>query len=105
MIIVSQDKTKILNFDNIEVIGIGNPLEDDEGKFKILVDTTNDNEFSIAEYETEDRAKEVLKEILNAKATFELFRIAPDGGREQTEYLIRFTDKKIILDTYEMPEE
>ena len=64
MIIVSQDKTKILNFDNIEVMGIGNPLENNDGKFQILVDTTNDNEFSIAEYETEERAKQVLQEII-----------------------------------------
>lgn len=65
MIILSQDKTEILNFDNIEVIGIGNPLENNDGKFQILVDTTNDNEFTIAEYETEERAKEVLEVIFD----------------------------------------
>lgn len=64
MIIVSQDKKMILNFKNIEAIGIGNPLEDKDGKFKILIETTSDNQYPIAEYETEERAKEVLQEIV-----------------------------------------
>lgn len=63
MIIVSQDKTMILNFENIEAIGVGNPLENNEGKFKILCDTTSDTQYTMAEYENEERAKEVLREI------------------------------------------
>lgn len=64
MIIVSQDKTMIFNFENIETIGIGNPLENNEGKFLILAETVSDNQYPIAEYETEERAKEVLQEIV-----------------------------------------
>ena len=41
MIIISQDKTMILNFEYIETIEIENPLENNDGKFKILCDTTN----------------------------------------------------------------
>ena len=63
MIIISQDKTMILNFEYIETIEIENPLENNDGKFKILSDTTSDNQYTIAEYKTEERAKEVLKEI------------------------------------------
>lgn len=63
MIIVSQDKDTVTNFDNIEILGIGTPLEDDEGKFKILANTTSDNQYVIAKYESEERAKEVLQEI------------------------------------------
>ena len=63
MIIVSQDKTMILNFENIEVIGIGNPLEDKDGKFKILIETTSDNQYPIAEYNTEEKAKEIIQKI------------------------------------------
>lgn len=48
MIIVSQDKELILNFKNIEAIGIGNPLEDDDGMFKVLASTTSDNEYTLA---------------------------------------------------------
>ena len=36
---------------------------------------------------------------------FALFRTAPTGGKEQTEMLEKFAQKKIILDTYEMPKE
>ena len=105
MIIVSQDKDIILNFENIDVILVGNPLDTDNGEFQIIANTISDNEVRLGCYKTEERAKEVLKEILKAKATFELFRTAPAGGKIQADYLIRLTNKKIILDTYEMPEE
>lgn len=65
MVIISQDKTMILNFEYIETIEIGNPLENNDGKFKILCDTTSDNQYTIAGYEKEERAKEVLQEIIN----------------------------------------
>ena len=64
MIIINQDKTIILNFENIETIGIGNPLENNNGKFKILCDTTSDNQYTMAEYENEEKAKEVLQMIV-----------------------------------------
>lgn len=63
MVIVNQDKTMMLNFDNIEAIGVGNPLENNDGKFQILVNTTSDNQYPIAEYETEERAKEILEDL------------------------------------------
>ena len=65
MIIVSQDKDLILNFKNIDAIGIGNPLENDDGLFKILASTTSDNEYTLGKYKTEERAKEILQEIIN----------------------------------------
>ena len=64
MIIVSQDKDLILNFRNIDAMGIGNPLEDDDGMFKVLASTTSDNEYTLGKYKTEERAKEVLQEII-----------------------------------------
>ena len=64
MIIVNQDKTMIFNYKNIETIGIGNPLENDDGKFAILIETISDNQYPIGLYETEERAKEVLQEIV-----------------------------------------
>lgn len=64
MTIVSQDKKMICNYDNIEAIGVGNPLENNDGKFRILIATVSDNEYTIAEYNTEERATEVLNEIV-----------------------------------------
>lgn len=75
MLIVSQNKDTIMNFDNIEILGIGNPLEDDDGKFKILANTTSDSQYTLAKYDTEERAKEILKEMVkeyeNVKAIFD----------------------------------
>lgn len=69
MIIVNQDKTMIFNYKNIETIVIGNPLENDDGKFAILIETISDNQYPIALYETEERAKEVLQEIVSKYKT------------------------------------
>lgn len=63
MLIISQDKKLVLNLKNIEAIGIGDPLENNNGKFQILVETTSDNQYPIAEYETEERAKEILEDL------------------------------------------
>lgn len=57
MIIVSQDETSIINFDNIEEIYVS-------GKFISVNYSLNNNE-CIAEYKTEERAKEVLQEIID----------------------------------------
>lgn len=90
MIIVSQDKYIIANFANIEMLGIGSPLEDDDGKFKILANTISDNQYVIGKYETEERAKEVLKEIARFYKMFEGMKINADikisiGVAEQIE--------------------
>ena len=65
MIIVCQCKDTIINFKNIEVLGIGSPSEDDEKKFTILANTTSDNQYVIAKYKKEERAKEILQEIID----------------------------------------
>ena len=100
MIIVSQDKELILNFENIEAIGIGNPLEDDDGMFKVLASTTSDNEYTLGKYVTEERAKEVLQEIIKeyrlteiTKATIN--RVSDDVGA--------LAIKEVFV--YEMPED
>lgn len=96
MRIVNQDKTMILNFENIEVIGIGNPLENNDGKFKILVETTSDNQYPIAEYETEERAKEVLQEITNTFSAGSL-----NGTHDEIDLIL----KAKAMARYEMPKE
>ena len=60
MIIVSQDKKAIYNFDNISSIQI----EECNGTYNLIVyDQINDRD-SLGTYETEERAKEVLQEII-----------------------------------------
>lgn len=63
MIIVSQDKRGIVNFDNVNMILVR------EGKVISFDNTYNagtDDGDLIGKYATEERAKEVLEEIKNA---------------------------------------
>ncbi len=60
MIIISQDKDLIINFDNVTVIGIA---QSDEKEIDSI--TVDGEEQFLAEYKTEKRAKEVLQEIIN----------------------------------------
>lgn len=91
MIIVSQCKDTIINFKNIEILGIGNPLEDDDGKFKILANTIIENQYVIAKYKTEERAKEVLQEIITRHGNWENMKVGQPSG--------------ICLPVYEMPKD
>lgn len=59
MIIVSQEKDEIVNFDKIESIWLST---DGEGRFTI--EATADTNSTLGRYETEERAKEVLQEII-----------------------------------------
>lgn len=59
MIIVSQDKEEIINFDVIESIWISS---DEEGRFTIEA-TANTNS-TLGYYKTKERAEQILQEIL-----------------------------------------
>jgi len=66
MIIISQDKKQIINFDNVTRVFIDGPEEDDKDKKYYIGADTNSAEsmvWELGEYETEARAKEVLKNI------------------------------------------
>lgn len=108
MIIVSQDKTKTTDSLNLRI----DVIAEEKGEFpnierKPIGYCIVDKKYStqLGTYETEERAKEVLQEIIKQKAMFELFRTMPAGGDVQTEVLERFEHRKIIFDAYEMPED
>lgn len=61
MIIVSQDKTEIVNFNQIESIWI---CPNEDGRFEI--EATANTNATLGYYDTAERAKEVLREIINA---------------------------------------
>ena len=69
MIIVSQDKDGIINFDNVITIRLSIDFETKKRTI-IYVDTVGDEHFSIAEYKTEERAKEVLQEIAQKYSSY-----------------------------------
>lgn len=63
MIIIDQDKNKIINFDNVNEISIT-----ETGEVLVVNNTyiTNDCLDVLGKYDTEKRAKEVLEEIIKA---------------------------------------
>ena len=64
MIIVSQDKDNIVNFDNIVSIGINDFDIDRETTFQRITAETIEITTVLGDYKTEERAKEVLQEII-----------------------------------------
>ena len=62
MIIVSQNKDIIANFDNI----ISLDTDQCNGVYVVECNFTNRNNVYLGEYETEERAKEVLQEIIKS---------------------------------------
>ena len=63
MIIVSQDKEKIVNFDNLTQVYI--TQDEEETAYFIRFETIDSLYDDLGEYDTEERAKEVLAEIIN----------------------------------------
>ena len=94
MIIVSQDKTKIVNFDNLTQIYI--TQDEEETAFFIRYETVDSLYDDLGEYKTEERAKEVIQEIV--KATIE------NKKAEETKDMFGFSI--IPADTYyQIPKE
>ena len=58
MLILSQDKNGIVNFTNITSILVENK--------ELIARVTNGHKATLGEYDTEERAKEVLQEIIKA---------------------------------------
>lgn len=87
MIIVSQGKTAHINYDNIEVTYL---LKKDD---KIQINMRGNYDYTIGEYETMERAKEVLQEIIKS---YRKYRTAECDG-----------PAKVLQETtvYEMPED
>lgn len=97
MIIVSQDKKNIFNFENIEFIEIA------ENKTTIRCQCKIDLNCWLGNYKTEERAKEVLSEIAIAQSNFEYFKNATKEGKDYIINLLKHKYEK--FDIYEMPKE
>lgn len=78
MIIVSQDKTKIVNFDNLIQIYI---TQDEEETANFIRYESVDSLYEdLAEYKTEERAKEVLQEIITRHGNWENMKMGQPSG-------------------------
>lgn len=99
MIIVSQDKEKIVNFDNLTQVYI--TQDEEETAYFIRFETIDSLYDDLGEYDTEERAKEVLQEIYKNYADFELIKYINDNFQQ---HLI-VGNKNKYFDIYEMPED
>ena len=86
MIIVSQDKAEIVNFENVVTMRLGY-----NGKHIVRAEN-KDKVCELGEYATEERAKEVLQEIIKA---YRDYRTAECDG---------YTNVLQETAVYEMPE-
>lgn len=96
MLIVSQDKDGIINFENITAIRLIVNLEDNKRNM-IAIDTVNAERYTVAKYVTEKRAKEVLQEIVKTYVLTEQYKVEAERTR------IKLMMEGILL--YEMPKE
>lgn len=98
MLILSQDKSKIVNIDNAVSIVVINhePYATDDKQFGIIAwcGSSGYDCNGLGNYKTEERCKEILKEIFAAYATY---KIAGPSSHPD----LCFNQPK----TYEMPEE
>lgn len=85
MIIVSQDKTRIINFESLIEIRITQ-----EDIYYLRGEAINRIYEKLGKYDTEERAKEVLQEIINRYENWENMKVGQPSG--------------ICLPIYEMPE-
>lgn len=67
MLIVSQNKKRIINFDNITDINV----EFIHGDYELRASFVGERgSFNIGNYETEERAKEILQEIIKKYSSY-----------------------------------
>ena len=96
MVIVNQNRDEIINFEKMNNIYVSK-----SGEVRACANM-EDCVYVLGKYESEERAKEVLQEIVKQKAIFEFFKNVP----EKTQILLAkdFKEDNEIFDTYEMPE-
>ena len=106
MVILSQNKKRIFNFENLVEIRVfehnNYPQKDNVKGYDLQGVTQNGKYIILGIYATEERAKEVLLEIATHNATFNLFKCS--DTEKQKRALEEFLEKGMMFDIYEMPE-
>lgn len=99
MVILSQDKIQMINFDNVNEI-----FTTETGEILVINNTyiTDDCLDVLGKYKTEERAKEVLKEISMYNTRFNFFKyVCVDAQNIAAK---NFLKDNVAFDLYEMPE-
>lgn len=89
MIIIEQEKTYLVNFDNVSQITLG--IDKEEKEYAVIAQTIDKEEILLGIYRTEERAKEVLQEIITKYKNWEYLKAGQPTG--------------LCLPVYEMPKE
>lgn len=101
MLILSQDKSEVINFNNVVRLEVSNNTQG-----QALIEVHNfcdDFETVIGLYRTEERAKEVLKEIITTNSNFSYFK---NTTEEEKDYIINLLKHKYeLFDIFQMPKE
>lgn len=97
MIIVSQDKKEIINFDNVMNINVMDCNEEGYLVSAGFIVGRDDNYRELGYYKTEERAKEVLNEIILGTTIKQI------AGKQLTENEFNMTMKCMEFNLYEMP--
>ena len=106
MIIVNQEKNEFVNFDNIMDICVTDCDEDGYGIFAGFIVGRDDNYRILGYYKTEERAKEILEEILNTESWFIRVISMTDADPLKTVNCMMPNDRQFkYFNTYEMPKE
>ncbi len=95
MIIVSQDRKQVWNYDNLEEIFIPKTILNEEN-WCLKAQTLRGDVYILGYYKTETRAKEVLQEIKNTFSASSL-----NGTHDEIDLIL----KAKFMARYEMPEE
>lgn len=106
MVILSQNKKRIINFENLVEIRVFvhniYPLKDNVEGYELQGMMQSGKYIILGIYETEERAKEVLLEIATHNASFDLFKCS--DAEKQKRAMKEFLEKGMMFDVYEMPE-
>ena len=88
MIIVSQDKKRIVNFDNLTQIYITHCEEDNAGYF-IRFETVDSLYEDLGECATEERAKEVLQDIIDKYENIQVLKYSRGSFTTRDNFIYR----------------
>lgn len=70
MIIVEQEKTYLVNFNNVSQITLA--VNEEENEYAVIAQTIDKEEIVLGVYGTEERVKEVLQEIQDSYSAFKI---------------------------------
>ena len=95
MIIISQNEEVIINNNNVTSIYI-EFVESEKRKYRLTAEMVNRSEIILGEYKTEERAKEILQEIIRK------YKLGSNKIKIKTSRGSDIIERNII---YEMPKE